>query len=336
MNEQSINDISKAYILNLNFSTTRIMIKQEPVIENHPDDQFETKLFLPEGEGRQGEGGLRTQGYFKKSLPDIPLISVITVVFNGEKYLEETIQSVLGQTYDNVEYIIIDGASTDGTLDVIRKYEHAIDYWVSEKDCGIYDAMNKGIIASQGQIIGIVNSDDYYEQDTCKMVTKTCKNNPDAYLVHGAMRRIDEDKNVDSVYGSKKDFSEILMAPFNHPACFFHAEFYRKYGIFDKNFVTAADYDLMLRFKGKNLKDVYIDKVLSNFRKVGTTSQLSLFPARQIWSLLRKNEYSYRNCVYACSYRMLIWISSRILKIFRLNNLKSQLRQYTSYHKSAK
>jgi cellulose synthase/poly-beta-1,6-N-acetylglucosamine synthase-like glycosyltransferase len=82
-------------------------------------NKFETVLFLPPVEGRKAEGGLRKQGYFKKSLPDKPLITVITVVFNGDQYLEQTILSVLNQTHDNVEYIIIDGGSTDKTLEII-------------------------------------------------------------------------------------------------------------------------------------------------------------------------------------------------------------------------
>ena len=121
------------------------------------------------------QGGLRTRGIFKHSSNIKPLISVITVVLNGEKYLEEAILSVVKQTYDNVEYIIIDGGSTDKTIDIIRKYEHLIDYWISEKDNGLYNAMNKGIALSRGEFIGFVGSDDYLHLDTLEKLAKVAK-----------------------------------------------------------------------------------------------------------------------------------------------------------------
>lgn len=105
-------------------------------------------------------GGLRTKGIQKISEPEKPLITVVTVVFNGEKTLEQTIQSVVNQTYDNVEYIVIDGASTDRTLDIIKKYEDRIDYWQSEPDKGIYDAMNKGIGLANGDFLIFLGADD--------------------------------------------------------------------------------------------------------------------------------------------------------------------------------
>lgn len=158
--------------LDQNYSTTRLLMTQKPEIVNKPEDKFETILFLPSGEGRQGEGGLRTRGYFKQSYEEKPLISIITVVFNGEKYLEETIQSVINQTYDNVEYIIIDGGSTDGTLEIIKKYEDYIDYWVSEKDKGLYDGLAKGFKLATGDILGYINAGDYYHKEALGVVSE--------------------------------------------------------------------------------------------------------------------------------------------------------------------
>lgn len=118
-------------------------------------------------------GGLRTKGITKSSRPGEPLISVITVVYNGAATLEQTILSVIEQTYSNIEYIIIDGYSTDGTLDIIKQYEDGIDYWQSEPDKGIYDAMNKGIDFASGSFINFMNAGDSFANST---VTEKIKN----------------------------------------------------------------------------------------------------------------------------------------------------------------
>jgi glycosyltransferase involved in cell wall biosynthesis len=116
-------------------------------------------------------GGLQTKGITKQSQPNMQLITVVTVVRNGEKTLEQTMLSVINQTYANVEYIVVDGASTDGTLDIIRKYEDRIDYWMSEPDEGIYDAMNKGIDLAAGEWINFMNSgDSFYENNIIRKI----------------------------------------------------------------------------------------------------------------------------------------------------------------------
>lgn len=114
---------------------------------------------------------LRMKEYNKKSYQDIPIVSIITVVKNGEKYLEQTIKSVIDQTYPNIEYIIVDGGSTDGTLEIIKKYDDKIDYWLSEADKGIYDAMNKGVNIATGKWLNFMNAGDrFYKNNTVERI----------------------------------------------------------------------------------------------------------------------------------------------------------------------
>src|SRR5690349_11081866 len=110
-----------------------------------------------------------------------PLVSIITIVYNGEKHLEQTIQSVLSQTYSNIEYIIIDGGSVDNSISIIKKYNNRLAYWISEKDSGISDAFNKGIAKARGEIIGLINADDWYETDAVEKVVALIGNHDVAY-----------------------------------------------------------------------------------------------------------------------------------------------------------
>ena len=128
----------------------------------------------PLREAPRQQGGLRTKGLYKSNLAG-PLLTVITVNYNGGPHLEETILSVLNQSYSNIEYIVIDGGSTDGAVDLLRRYEDAIDYWVSEPDKGIYDAMNKGIRLSSGEWLNFLNVKDvFYDRSTVETVAETC------------------------------------------------------------------------------------------------------------------------------------------------------------------
>lgn len=362
--------MTEMYCLNPEFSTTRLVTTQKLEIRENRQSKVQTQLRLPPNRERISEGGLRTVGYFKrswrseelKSIPDVcsgsllsnltgkvsgkgnrkskrqdfrrlPLVTVITVVYNRRKYLKGAIRSVLYQTYPNVEYIIIDGGSTDGTLNIIREYEGKIDYWVSEKDNGIYDAMNKGIQLSVGQIIGILNSDDWYEIYAIERVVDTMRTSSEIGLVHGAMNRWSHDGRLESTYGRKERYSDILFIPFNHPTCFFRKEVYEKLGTFDTSFRTAADYDFSLRFKKAEYKSIYIDDVLANFRKGGVTSCDGGFPSIQIWNLLKKNNVNFALRLTAIVFRLIRTSLSFAINRLGLKSFKMRIRAYLTYHK---
>ena len=223
---------------------------------------------------KKTEGGLRTRDEFhKKSEPEKPLISIITVVRNGEKYLEQTIQSVLNQTYDNIEYIIIDGASTDGTLDIIKKYEDQIAYWVSEPDGGIYDAMNKGIELATGEIIGILNSDDWYKEDAVSKVTVAFRKSPNSSVFHGDMGRYTLSGKLDRVVVPMYPrMSLIYGCTINHPTCFVDMKTYKQLRGFNLSLDLASDYEFLLRVWKSGGNFYYINSVLTNFRVGGYSS----------------------------------------------------------------
>ncbi|MDH5548096.1 MAG: glycosyltransferase [Gammaproteobacteria bacterium] len=209
-----------------------------------------------------------------------PKISVITAVYNNEKNIESCIRSVLSQDYENIEYIVIDGNSSDSTLAKIRNWSSKIDSIISEPDSGIYDALNKGIKASTGDIIAFLHSDDIYENNLVlsKVANAFLQNNSDS--VYG-----------DLVYISNNNSSRVLrkwksgsyskrkllfgwMPP--HPSLFIKRSVYEKYGVFNTSLQIAADYDIILRFFGKHsITSTYIDRTLVKMR-VGGISNRSL------------------------------------------------------------
>ncbi len=273
--------------LNKEFSTTRMLTRQKPLIANQPSDKFETMLFLPEGQGRKGEGGLRTKGYFKYTLPGKPLISIITVVLNCEKHLEKTIQSILQQTYDNVEYIVIDGCSTDRTLDIIKKHEDNIDYWVSEKDNGIYDAMNKGIKLAVGNFIGLVNGDDIIYESVLETIADMAINNPDMGYTYG---EVDLMGVYDRMFGRSTPLPrDAAMArlyqemPYRHLSVFVAKRVYKAIGLFDTSFPIRADYDLVIRMIKSGCTGYEVPTVVGGFRCGGVSGDIRLhFETRRL------------------------------------------------------
>jgi glycosyltransferase involved in cell wall biosynthesis len=214
------------------------------------------------------KGGIRTLGTEKKSRLNNPLISVITVVLNGEKHLEQTIQSVLTQSYNNIEYIIIDGQSTDKTLEIIKKYENKIDYWSSEKDGGIYYAMNKGIAHANGDIIGILNADDFYSSDAIlNIVDAFLKTNADVF--HGDILLLNNKHET----RMQPDIHKMMEQPsVFHPTCFVKKQVYSRIGDFNTDYKISADYDFLLRCLKSNVKFEYIPQALTYFRPGGMSA----------------------------------------------------------------
>lgn len=201
-------------------------------------------------------------------------VSIITAVFNNRAYIEDCIKSVKDQTYPAIEHIIIDGGSSDGTLDVIKEYKDEISYWVSEQDNGIYDAMNKGIKAATGDIIGILNSDDVYADEfVVKNVLRSLSQN-NVFTCYGDLAYVDK-KDTNKIIRHwksgrflKKNFKKGWMPP--HPTFFARRHVYEKYGMFNLDFPLAADYELMLRFLYKyNVSTTYIPRVLVRMRTGG-------------------------------------------------------------------
>lgn len=258
--------------LDTRFSTTRLLTRERPVLKDGKD--WRSYLFLPEGRGRKGEGGLRAQGYFKKGYRDKPCVTVVTVVFNGERHLEETIKSVLEQDYDNLEYIVIDGGSTDGTLDIIKRYEYAIDYWVSEEDRGISDAMNKGIATSSGEIIAHLHSDDFYEPYAISRAVGYFLENPGCRWLIGEVNYIDPEgrKRRRLLFPPEYSYGRLKRANFiPHQGAFLKREIFEEVGLFNVEIRYAMDYEMWLRI-GAIYEPLQVKDVFANFRETGLSS----------------------------------------------------------------
>jgi len=209
-----------------------------------------------------------------------PKVSIITVCYNSAKTIEDTIQSVVNQTYSNIEYIIVDGLSTDNTLEIVNTYRENISKIISEKDNGLYDAINKGIGLATGNIVAILNSDDFYIDNNviAEIVSKMETENADT--LYADLYYVDA-LNTNKITrhwksGSYKNghFFKGWMPP--HPTFFVRKEVYNKYGKFNLELKSAADYEIMLRFLHRYKCSVsYLPRVIVRMR-VGGVSNASL------------------------------------------------------------
>ncbi|MDN3619157.1 glycosyltransferase family 2 protein [Polaribacter undariae] len=235
-------------------------------------------------------------------------ISIITVSYNSETTIETTLQSVVNQTYDNIEYIVVDGGSTDGTLSLIDKYKSHIDKWVSEPDKGIFDAMNKGIKMATGDVVGIINSDDLFNSDRS---------------IEKVMNVFNSNIELDSLYAdlyyvSQTDTNKIVRRwitgekrPFNkgwhpgHPTFYVKKKVYDKRGLYNIDLALASDFEVMLRFIEKyQISTYYLKEPLVRMRLGGASNN---------------------------SFKGLITQNIDCIRAFRVNNLKVNKFMYPIY-----
>ncbi len=191
----------------------------------------------------------------------MPLVSIITPSFNQARYLEQTIQSVLGQDYPRIEYIVVDGASTDGSVEIIKKYADKLAWWVSEKDSGQAEAINKGLARATGEIVAWLNSDDYYLPCAVSAAAKVFEENPDVVLVYGNMLAVDERGNAFNTLMYKQLSLQDLLCfqIIGQPAVFFRRSVLEKTGLLDPTFHFLLDHHLWIRI-AQHGKILHVDQ----------------------------------------------------------------------------
>lgn len=232
-------------------------------------------------------------------------ISIITVCYNSAATLETTFKSVINQTYNNIEYIVVDGGSKDDSLKLIKKYENHIDKWISEPDKGIFDAMNKGIRMATGDVIGLINSDDLYNgNDALEKVMQVFNTIPNLDSLYADLYYVSQDDTTNIVRhwvsGKQKSFNKGWHP--GHPTFYVTKDVYDKRGLYNTDLHLAADFEIMLRFLGKfKISTYYLEEPLVRMRLGGASNN---------------------------SLKGLIVQNIQCIKAFKLNNLKVNIFTY--------
>ena len=246
-------------------------------------------------------------------------ISLITITYNSEKTLRDTIQSVLSQEYELIEYIVVDGASTDRTLSIIKEYELLFKNrlkWISEPDKGLYDALNKGIQMATGDIVGILNSDDFFtSNDVLKKVAEAFIENDEIYAIYGDVHFVHGDNLTQCVryYSSKIFKRELMVMGFMpaHPSFYIRKKCLDKHEYYKTDYKIAADFELLLRLIYKNnIKTLYlpIDMVTMRMGGVSTSGLKShKFIMKEHMRAFRENDIYTNPFIFSLRYVYKIW-----------------------------
>ena len=205
-----------------------------------------------------------------------PLVSIITPSYNQAIYLEATIQSVLAQDYPNIEYIVVDGGSSDGSLEIIKQYADRLAWWVSEPDQGQTDAINKGFAQATGKYLAWLNSDDTYEPHAVAEMVAYLESHPEVGLVYGDTNFIDQHDNVIGRFPAAQTDYKRLQQGYVHvgqQAAFWRAELWQQVGPLDPSYYFAMDYDLWVRL-ARVSEVVYLPRLWANFRLHGDSKTI--------------------------------------------------------------
>lgn len=256
--------------------------------------------------------------------PHFPLVSVVTVCLNSEMFLEQTILSVVNQGYRNIEYIVIDGGSTDGTINILEKFKENINIIISEPDTGIYNAMNKGIKLARGEIIGLINSDDYYADDAIEAVVNEWQKNKQVDVLCGNMVLINcrtgNGKIEYPIIDYDKKIAKIL-----HSSCFVTKSCYIKYGLYNESFKCASDLEFFNRLVSKRANILLINKTLAYFRSGGFSSDNHLVGIKEKF-LIDKNYIGLNKAVLFYVNSVLFYF---LRKLYRFLISRTNDRDYT-------
>ena len=247
-----------------------------------------------------------------------PLISIITACLNSEKYIEQTIQSVISQTYPNIEYIIIDGGSTDKTLAIIEKYNDKIAKFISEPDSGVYDAMNKGIVISTGEIIQFLNSGDYLQSfDTIEKVADAFKDKS-ILGVYGNVEILNDSMKIKEIRGRKVTFNSLLYRRICHQALFVRKSLFDEIGLFTTTFKYSADHEFIVKsIKRYPNGFLYLDMVLAKYRDGGMSCKMMEKTKFEDMKIIYSN-YNIIQYIFGAACCMFVILKYKIPEIFKI------------------
>lgn len=255
-------------------------------------------------------------------------ISIITVCLNAKDTIEETFKSIFNQTYEDVELIVVDGLSTDGTIDVIKKYKSKIAYFISESDKGIYDAMNKGVSLATGDFIFFLNANDtLYDNQTLEKVKNKLIENPTVKFLFGDIEviyRNEQEPQIKTYTNIKNDFS-LMFDNLCHQSIFYHKSLFEKYDLYSMQYKIYSDWDFNIRCLVKNkVEALYLPIVISKFDFTGISSDPN---SQSIWEPERKMILK----KYYPIFRLTVFVNNYLKKKYSFYNKLKQTSVFTAF-----